>query len=240
MRSAYKARFRFYHDSSTQRKVFWYFVPDDRETIPFEHAFYSRIYEREELPQEEIGELYEPISYYGGQEPCPSTGKGLCGSETQWQAGASIDDPRPPVHPGTKIPVCCLPPLLGCCGGLAYGRIGFGACHMETTCDIYSPFGAGSPAFSNVPCQFVDDLFKGRGQSPINTVAWTHYIDVAESVSILDGCTRTATLNTLNYFDGDEVRIPSGGSARYVVVWVSLCDAEGTTVKRVYLMRHSV
>lgn len=111
---------------------------------------------------------------------------------------------------------------------------------MESTCDVYSPFGAGTPSATNVPCQFVEDLFKGRGTSPLNTVAWTHYIDVAEGVSILDGCTRTGTLNTLNYFDGDEVRIPSGGSARYVVVWVTLCDSEGTIVKRVYLMRHSV
>jgi len=110
---------------------------------------------------------------------------------------------------------------------------------MESTCDIYSPFGAGVPSAVNVPCQFVDDLFRGRGSSPINTVAWTHYIDVAEAVVIQDACFRTPTADTMNYFDGDEVRIPSGGGTRYVVVWVSLCDAEGTVVKRAYLMRHT-
>jgi len=110
---------------------------------------------------------------------------------------------------------------------------------MESTCDIYSPFGAAVPIATNVPCQFVQDLLNGRGTSPNNTVAWTHYIDVAEPVVINDGCTRTASLNTLNYLDGDEVRIPTGGSTRYVVVWVTLCDSEGTIVKRCYLMRSS-
>ena len=111
---------------------------------------------------------------------------------------------------------------------------------LTTTCDIYSPFGAASPTLTNVPCRLVSDLTRGRGTSPNNTVAWTHYADVQDAVSVLDGCTRTAPLNTLNYFDGDEVRIPTGGAARYVVVWVELRNT-GTAnqFKRVYLLRHS-
>lgn len=112
---------------------------------------------------------------------------------------------------------------------------------LTTTCDIYSPFGAASPSATDVPCRLVPDLARGRGSSPINTVVWTHYLDVQDTVSVVDGCTRTDTLNTLNYFDGDEIRIPSGGSARYVVVWVETRNA-GTPneFKRVYLMRHAM
>jgi hypothetical protein len=219
--------------------VEWYFVPDDRETIPFPHAFGNAIYERDEEPESPIGEQFDPVPWRGGQPPCPEPSKGLCGTQAQWQRGLSTDDPVPGVYPGTLVPRCCPPPLVGCCGGLVIGRMGFGACHMESTCDIYSPFGAAAPIATNVPCQFVSDLVSGRGSSPNNTVAWTHYIDVAEPVAIADGCTRTASLNTLNYLDGDEVRIPTGGSTRYVVVWVSLCDSEGTIVKRAYLMRSS-
>jgi hypothetical protein len=111
---------------------------------------------------------------------------------------------------------------------------------LTTTCDIYSPFGAASPSATAVPCRLVADLYRGRGTSPNNTVAWTHFLDVQDTVTVLDGCTRTVPLNTINYADGDEVRIPSGGSARYVVVWVEKRNI-GTVnqYKRVFLMRHS-
>lgn len=229
----------FFHDSPATSKVIWYFVPDDREGMPFEHAFGSRIYDREEAIQPPIGERFAPVPWRGGQGPCPETNGGICGTESQWQFGASIEDPLPEVHPGTNIGKCCALSLLCCDGGLAIGRLGFGACHMQSTCDIYSPFGAAAPALSNVPIQFVEDLLNGRGSSPTTTVAWTHYIDLATSVQIVDGCTRTVSLNTIDYADGDEVRIPTGGAARYVVVWVTLCDVEGTIVKRAFLMRHS-
>lgn len=109
---------------------------------------------------------------------------------------------------------------------------------MDTTFDSYRPFG-GASVLTNVDCVFHSDLEGGRGFSPINTVCWTHYMDIAISEDVQDAVTRTPTLNVLAYADGDEIRIPSGGSARYVVVWVTLCTSEGTTVKRVYMMRHS-
>lgn len=110
---------------------------------------------------------------------------------------------------------------------------------MESTFDLYKPFGAPAPTLVNQPCQFVEDLLNGRGTNPNNTVAWTHYCDVDGAVDVLDGCTRTAPLNTINYADGDELHIPSGSGIRYAVVWVTPCDREGVTVKRVYMMRHS-
>ena len=111
---------------------------------------------------------------------------------------------------------------------------------LTTTCDIYRPFGAAFPTEEGVPCRLVADLYRGRGTSPLNTVAWTHYLDVQDTVELLDGCNRTEPLNTLNYNDGDEVRVPTGGSARYVVVWVEVRNT-GTAnqYKRAYLMRHS-
>lgn len=239
LRSCYTADFVFYDGDPTRNKVIWYWVPDDRKFMPFGHSFGSRIYDRDELDEPTIGEQFSPVPWRGGQAPCPEPLKGLCGTEEEWERGLDAD--RDPVEawPHTLIPKCCPLPLIGCCGGIAIGRFGFGACHMESTCDIYSPFGAVAPAFTNVPIQFVEDLLNGRGSSPNNTVAWTHYIDVAQGVVISDGVTRTASLNTLDYADGDEVRIPTGGGTRYVVVWVTLCDTEGTVVKRVFLMRHS-
>lgn len=113
---------------------------------------------------------------------------------------------------------------------------------LTTTCDIYKPFNAASPSATNVPCRLVTDLYRGRGTSPNNTVAWTHFIDVQDTVSIADGCTRTASANSLNYLDGDEVRIPSGGGAsRYAVVWVEVRNlGTANQYKRAYLMRHTV
>jgi len=219
--------------------VEWFWVDDATESIPWAHQFGSRVYELDgaEGPEEALGERYTPRPWRGGQKPCPTPAGGLCGTEEQWGNGLTAADAVNATHPGTSVPVCCDGPLVGSCGGLAIGRAGFGACHMQSTYDSYRPFASGIPVVVNQPCQFVEDLFRGRGTSPNNTVAWTHYIDVAEADDVIDGMTRTAMVNTLNYFDGDEVRIPSGGSTIYVVVWVTLCDSEGTTVKRVYLMR---
>ena len=229
----------FFNDSSEERDVYWYFVPDDHKVIPFVHAFGSRVYDRDEQAQGIIGERFEPVTWRGGQPPCPEPADGLCGTEDQWKNGISIESESVDVWPGTNIPKCCKPPLVGACGGLAIGFKGFGVCHMDSTCDVYSPFGAAAPNATNVPCQFVSDFPTGNRILPSSTPAWTHYIDVAEAVVIIDGCNRTEPLNTINYNDGDEVRIPTGGAARYVVVWVTMCDTEGTTVKRVYLMRHA-
>ena len=221
---------RFDPSSQATRVVQWYEVPSTRPVLPFNHAFGSWSFVDDELLSEELGEQAEPRVWRDCGAACRVPTSGLCGSAWEWEHGtiAIADDG------------CCGPPGPGDCGGLAIGRAGFGACHMEATCDIYSPFGAASPSAVNVPCQLVEDLLNGRGTSPNNTVAWTHYIDVAEPVAIFDGCTRTATLNTIDYLDGDEVRIPTGGSTRYVVVWVTLCDTEGTIVKRAFLMRHAV
>jgi len=110
------------------------------------------------------------------------------------------------------------------------------AFHLTTTCDIYRPFGAGAPTTTGVPCRLVADM--PRGQRSPNGLLWTHYIDVQETVDIRDACSRLGAANSVQYFDGDEVRIPDATGSRYCVVWVELIN-RGTTreFKRVYLMR---
>ncbi len=117
------------------------------------------------------------------------------------------------------------------------------ALYINTDCDIYSPFGAASPATTGVPCRFYEAIYSGRGFNPQNVVCYTHYVDVANDVDIFDGCTRTASLSTINYADGDEVRIPANteGAQRYVTCWVSRMrpTEEQGAIKRAYLMRHN-
>lgn len=105
---------------------------------------------------------------------------------------------------------------------------------MSTTCDIYNTFG-GTVSTSNVACELVPNFRAGRCET--GAIDWTHYIDVAASVTIADGCSRFTSVNFLTYADGAEVRIPSGVANRYAVVWVEPSPSGG---KRAYLMRHSV
>ncbi|MFL5342629.1 MAG: hypothetical protein ACJ8F7_21050 [Gemmataceae bacterium] len=110
---------------------------------------------------------------------------------------------------------------------------------LTTTCDIYRPFGAGSPTTTGVACRLVPDMPRGRGTSNSTAlIFWSHYIDLNDTVDIRDGCQRLGGSDTIQYGDGDEVRIPNGSGSRYVVVWVELLN-RGTAqqFKRVYLLR---
>lgn len=110
---------------------------------------------------------------------------------------------------------------------------------IPTTCDVYRPFGAGAPTYSNVPCRLLSDF--ARGRTAAGTPAeWTHTLVLDPSADVRDGCTRTAGASGIVYADGDEVRVPGGASTpRFVVVWVEIVDP-GTPreFKRAYLMRH--
>ena len=106
-----------------------------------------------------------------------------------------------------------------------------------TTCDVYRPFGAGSPVTTGIAGRLVPDLPAGRGRSGA-LLLWTHYIDVDVTADIRDGCTRVGGADTLQYADGDEVRIPDGSGSRYVVVWVEMHNRDTPQqFKRVYLLR---
>lgn len=109
---------------------------------------------------------------------------------------------------------------------------------LTTTCDVYRPFGAGAPTTAGVPCRMVADLAGGTLRAGAG-LFWTHFIDVQNAVDVRDGCTRTVGIDAVNFFDGDEVRVPGGaGTTRYVVVWVETIN-RGTSMpfQRVYLLR---
>ena len=110
---------------------------------------------------------------------------------------------------------------------------------LRTTCDVYRPFGAGAPTYTNVACRLVGDFARGR-HAAVGAPEWTHYIDLAADADVRDGCTRAGGASTITYADGDELRIPSGASTRFVVVWVEKVDV-GTPreLKRAFLLRHA-
>ena len=108
---------------------------------------------------------------------------------------------------------------------------------LTTTCDIYRPFGAGSPTTSGVPCRLTPAL----GAVSDSGLTWTHALDVQPAVDVRDGCSRAAGAAAITFADGDEVRVPGGaGTTRYVVVWVETVG-RGTAMQhqRVYLLRHA-
>lgn len=107
---------------------------------------------------------------------------------------------------------------------------------LTTTCDIYHPFGAGSPTQTGVACRI--------SPAPLGTMmpdepSWSHTLDCQPGVEVCDMTTRTTDSASREFADGDEVRVPSGGSTRYVVVWVEVV-ARGTPLQflRAYLLRH--
>ena len=108
---------------------------------------------------------------------------------------------------------------------------------VPATCDVYRPFGAGAPTYSNVPCRLVADFARGR---LANGPTWTHCLVLDASADVRDGCTRAAGAADVSYADGDEVRVPAGSGSRYAVVWVEAVDP-GTPreFKRAYLVRHT-
>ena len=109
---------------------------------------------------------------------------------------------------------------------------------LTTTCDIYRPFGAASPLTTNVPCRVQPALGSGRTNVGGN-LTWTHTLDFQEGVDLKDGCTRLGGADAVSYFDGDEVRIPSGASSpRFVVVWVEVQNlGTANAFQRAYLLR---
>jgi hypothetical protein len=108
---------------------------------------------------------------------------------------------------------------------------------FPSTCDIYRPFGAGSPTQTGIQCRLVPDMFHGQRLGGGN-LGWTHYLELAADADIRDGCSRRDGDSTITFTDGDEIRI---GTTRYAVVWVEPHDRDGMMAfRRAYLLRHDV
>lgn len=108
---------------------------------------------------------------------------------------------------------------------------------LTTTCDIYRPFGAASATATNVPCRLSPMV--SASDHPAG-ILWTHTLDVQPGVELHDGFTRTSGDSDVTYADGDEVRVPGGGSTRYVVVWIEVIARDTPRQhQRAYLLRHA-
>jgi hypothetical protein len=110
------------------------------------------------------------------------------------------------------------------------------AAYLSTTCDLYRPFGAGSPTTTGISCRLVPAA--NADLPPVAGLVWSHYIDLDETVDIRDGVTRTPGAGALLFADGDEVRIPNTSGTRYVVTWVvTINRGSSRQFKRAYLLR---
>jgi len=226
---------RFYQGCEIDIPVDWYFVPESRGVVPFAHSFGSRIYERaDELP-DAVGERFKPVTWRGGQPPAPEPNGEVCGAEEQWQNGTTLK----------VCPVCGCPvvPVRCSCAGQGIGTaggIGYGSRNMPgfpVTFDLYRPWGSPFPLYTGIAGAFEERFTEGRGFFPQNCPSYTDLVTVDFAIDILDGCTRTPPLNTINYADGDELRFSCEPGTRFVVVWVAWGETDGVATKRAYLMR---
>lgn len=107
---------------------------------------------------------------------------------------------------------------------------------LTTTCDIHRPFDNASPTETGVPCRL--SPVSGSRIGPDGT-AWTHALDLQPGTDVRDGSSRTTGSAAVVFGEGDEVRVPSGGSTRYVVVWVEVVARDTPRqFTRAYLLRH--
>jgi hypothetical protein len=123
LRTGYSVGMRFFNDAPDDvRRVDWYKADPKAKMMPFATSFASLNYDVKDEPyQPAIGEEYGGRKWrnYSPPYPCPKCG--LCGTEEQWQRGASIDDPEPETWPNSPVPKCCCPPPPIGLGGIAYG-----------------------------------------------------------------------------------------------------------------------
>lgn len=112
IRSCYEVDMNLYNDDQTRpTRVRWYFVPNDREALPYASPFRSRVWEEKEDPPVPLGEVYGTRKWRGGLPEKIVARNGHCGTERQWRFGCEDDDPIGPNYPNTQVPTCCNAPL---------------------------------------------------------------------------------------------------------------------------------
>ena len=118
--------------------------------------------------------------------------------------------------------------------------MGFMSFMPTTSCDIRRPYG-GSIQTEDEPCS-IRALRKSDAIPPhLANANVTHILCVGPAVDVQDTASNAVSSTSITLADGDEVRVPSGGSTVYVVLWVDRVS-HGTAFehKRVYLIRRSV
>ena len=58
---------------------------------------------------------------------------------------------------------------------------------LTTTCDIYRPFGAASPAQAGVPCRLAPSRF---ARDKPDSLMWTHTLDLQPGTDVRDATSR--------------------------------------------------
>lgn len=96
---------KFFADSDETQEVTWYFVDDDRPTIPYLSPFRAKLWDRD-IPHH-LGEVNGTQSYYRGTDLWGLNGEHHCGDPSVWTNGATAATPLPPLDPNTGQPVCC-------------------------------------------------------------------------------------------------------------------------------------
>jgi len=93
-------------DPSKLTPVRWYYVPDDREFIPYPTPFCSRDWELE-LGDALLGEVASTRQWSQAPPTSELAGEGLCGSREQWERGCLTTDFIAPINPTTAQKCCC-------------------------------------------------------------------------------------------------------------------------------------
>jgi len=109
--------------------------------------------------------------------------------------------------------------------------------------DIYRPFGAAVPTYTNVDARVVPAFIKGRGATATtNYLACTHWVDFPIGTDVRDGCSRGAGIVIESYSDGDELHASLNGKTFVLVtVWVEVRYANTPAAfKRAWCVRDHV
>jgi len=121
IRSCYECDISLFADDVDQlTKIRWYFTEPGTPALPFDTPFSSRTWDIRENLVPDLGEK-RARKWRGGLPPFPVSLGGPCGTEEQWNEGASVDDEIPDTWPGSLVPVCCPPPSPVGPGGIAWG-----------------------------------------------------------------------------------------------------------------------
>lgn len=140
LRSCYSADMKMFSDSDELTRVRWYFVPDTTPILPMPIAFGSALYDRQEQPEGEVGERFDPHPWRGGYppEPVPEASQKWCGDNSEWLNGTLASTTLPPLWPGSDVPICC-PQVLDAFGGSFPGAIQPSTCQDPCVCGLFLP-----------------------------------------------------------------------------------------------------
>lgn len=123
VRFDYQAEMRVWgDDTGATVRVQWYPCAESALSLPFAHAFGSRVWDAHTIGAQVIGEDPLSVRFHSGAAVVAPAGQFFCGDERLWLKGASVLDRIPPTNVLTGLPCCCGPaPFVARGGGLGGG-----------------------------------------------------------------------------------------------------------------------